>query len=98
MPRRIPLRSRASWPHRRLEKGPSRSLCADIQSGTGGMTPLSLGVDLAQGDPVLAGDAGAVLEFRRENRRLPVPPAELALNRAPGRRHLTRPRGAVSPG
>src|SRR5947209_7163160 len=43
------------------------------------------GIDLAEGDAVLPGDAGAVFVLGREERGLAVAPAELALHRAPGR-------------
>src|SRR5438132_12738525 len=46
--------------------------------------PLCLKIYFPQGNAVLAGDAGAVFVFRREDRRASILPAEFALNGSPG--------------
>ena len=48
---------------------------------------LGSGIHFPQGQAVLASDAGAIFILGREHRRPAVLPAELALDRSPGRAH-----------
>src|SRR5712671_1194010 len=54
----------------------------NLDGNRGGL--LSLLINLAEGDPVLPGDAGAILILRREDRRPSFQPTELPLHRPPG--------------
>src|SRR5262245_49979957 len=47
-------------------------------------------VDFAERHSVFSGDTGAIVVFRRENRRPAFKPAELALHRSPDSRHGAR--------